>query len=179
MGPARFRSIYGVEPRFNLETDGLFWQERVMVDPETLRRLAERYPLGIATGRPRAEAWLALELMGVKDLFQCVVTDDDIREEEEARRKRTGTRPNLRKPDAYSVLAALDGLDDGMLPGAYVGDMPDDIRAARAANRQRPVLSIGCCAAAKDPVAQRKAFTESLAGLIVDDVEELAKWLLA
>ncbi|MBI4496445.1 MAG: HAD hydrolase-like protein [Chloroflexi bacterium] len=179
LGGDRFRTTYGLEPRLVLEEAGLCRRETLLVARETLTRLAERYPLGIATGRPRTEALFALEHLGVRDLFRCVITDDDIQEAEERTWQETGHRPTYRKPDPYGVLAALAGLGTPQEPGLYVGDVPDDIRAARAAGRVRPVLAVGCCAASRDREDLRQAFAVAGADLIVNDLEELVRWLLA
>ena len=179
LGHKLFQATYGVPPRFLPEEPGLCRQERLMIAPETLRRLAERFPLGIATGRPRAEALFALDLFGVRDAFRCVVTDDDALAAEEQVQRETGRRPNYRKPDPYIVLTALAGLGSPDEPGMYVGDTPDDMRTARAAGLVRPVvLAAGYCALSQDPSEMQQALAAAGADFIVDDLEELARWML-
>lgn len=179
LGGELFEATYGLEPRFVHEEAGLYRRERLLIAPETLARLAARYPLGIATGRPRAEAVSALAYFGVHHLFRCVVTEAEVQEAEERALRETGRRPSLRKPHPYLLLAALAGLggQESAL-GGYVGDTLDDIRTARAAHLTRPVLAVGCCAAAQDREETRRAFAAAGADLIVEDLEELARWLL-
>lgn len=177
LGSDLFAARYGEATRFVQEA-GLCREERLMVTPETLARLAERYPLGIATGRPGAEALFALDHFGVRNLFRVVVSDDEVLEAEERAFRDTGQRPGLRKPHPHILLAALDALGDADQPGIYVGDVPDDIRTAHAANLVRPVLAVGCCAAAQYRIAMRQAFLEAGADRVVEDLEELAHWLL-
>ena len=77
--------------------------------------------LAIATGRPREEARHALERFRIADLFAAVVTHDDVVE------------ANARgKPDPWPLQEAARriGVVDGC---AYIGDTPDDMRAAVSA----------------------------------------------
>ncbi len=123
-----------------LEGDALAWtdgtplidRERLLVAPDALAALSRRVPLAIATGRPRAEALYALSRAGVGDLFTAVVTHDCC--EEEAARRADGGR--LGKPNPWPLEEARRRLEARV--GAvervfYVGDLPDDMRAARAA----------------------------------------------
>ena len=92
-----------------------------MVDLATLVALPVRR--AIATGRPRLEAWHALDVFGLEAAFDAVVTHDDGVE---------ALQPG--KPDPWCLLEAARRLS--LPPSAtcwYVGDTPDDMRAARAA----------------------------------------------
>jgi len=69
----RFEEIYqGTE-----ESDGLRRTEGLLIDAEMLRRMAQRYKLGVVTGRPRSDAMTFLGEQGIADLFGSIVTMDD------------------------------------------------------------------------------------------------------
>lgn len=97
--------------------DGLIRSETPLVETAALERLAERFALGLVTGRPEDEARFALALMGWTTLFPVVVA----LEQSEGRGK----------PDPFPLQKALAQL--GETTGAYIGDLGDDMRAAKAA----------------------------------------------
>ena len=80
-----------------------------------MERLAARLPLGIVTGRPRAEAQWFLERTGIAHLFGTVVAMEDA----------------PAKPDPAPVRLALERL--GVRRAWMVGDTPDDMHAAAQA----------------------------------------------
>lgn len=87
--------------------------------PEALRQLkSDGWKLGVATSKLHGPAQMNLEIMGIADLFDCLVAADDVE------------RP---KPDGQSVQVAAERL--GLEPSAcfYVGDSPFDIQAGNAA----------------------------------------------
>lgn len=97
--------------------DGLIRSETPLVDTEMLERLAERFALSLVTGRPEDEARFTLGFMGWTDVFPVVVA----LEQSDGRGK----------PDPFPLLEGLRLL--GETTGAYVGDLGDDMRAAKAA----------------------------------------------
>ena len=107
--------------------DGLIRTETLLVSPQCLQRAVNRFRLGIATGRPRGEALFALEHHGIEH-FGAVVTHDDVLE---ASRRDSDVAG---KPHPWPLLEALRQLD---VPPerclGYLGDLPDDMRAATAA----------------------------------------------
>ncbi len=108
-----FQHYYLGPPRF-------IDRETLIIDPKVVRGLD--CPVGIATGRPREEATYALDRFQIASAFGALVTHDDVVE--------AGARG---KPDPWCVLEAMRrlGLSGGRT--AYVGDTPDDMRAAIAA----------------------------------------------
>ena len=80
--------------------------------------------LGIATGRPRFEAELVLKRFGILEYFDAMTTMDEVKKAELHAGK------SLRKPHPYSLLATAKHLHvtDSLL---YIGDLPDDMLAAK------------------------------------------------
>jgi HAD superfamily phosphatase len=108
---------------------GLRERERILVSRDWLERLAQRYPLGIVTGRPREEAVWFLERHGLMDFFATTVCQED----------------GPLKPDPAPVERALAEL--AVSRAWMIGDTPDDVLAASGAG----ALPIGVVAPGDDP----------------------------
>ena len=100
---------------------GLREQESLLVDPAFLRRLRDRSPIGLVTGRPRAEAIWFLDRYGLSALFDVVVAREDA----------------PLKPSPRGIRSAMETLRVGR--AWFIGDTVDDIVAAKAAG----VIPIG------------------------------------
>lgn len=103
--------------------------ERLTVPRDWLTSLAARYPLGIVTGRPRADAERFLARFDVRECFRTVVARED----------------GPLKPDAFPVATACRTL--GAARAWMLGDTPDDIASARGAG----ALGIGVVAPGDTP----------------------------
>ena len=134
---------------------GLRESEQMLVPVDVLSRLAERLPLAIVTGRPRAEAEWFLDKEKLTDLFPTVVCMED----------------GPLKPDPAPVQLARSRL--AVERAWMVGDTPDDIRAATAAG----VLPIGVVAPGPDPTASTAALRESGAATVLAAVDDLLELL--
>jgi len=121
---------------FYWKTRGLIEKEKPIFRKVTLAKLKQRgIALGIATGRPRFEAVYALKRFGLLDFFDCMTTIDEVKKAERE------TFQSLRKPHPHSILetAKKIGLKKSFL---YVGDLPDDILAAREARSAIDIHSV-------------------------------------
>ncbi len=161
LGQELFEEIYGEKPVVT-QSNGLIKQESLFISPVILRELAEELQLGIATGRPRAEAEYALRNLDIEEYFGSLVTDDDLSAAEAKG-----------KPDPWMLLEAARRLHPTPARSAYIGDTPDDIRAAKAANQVVPFLSIGCLAPAQDKEALGQRFEELGADIILNHPDRL------
>jgi len=148
----RFESFYQGEA----DRPGLWESERLLPDIELLRRLARRMPLAVVTGRPRADAGRFLEQMGIDTLVSALVCMED-------------TPP---KPDPAPLMLALQRL--GIERAWMVGDMPDDIVAAKAAG----VIPLGTVPPGDDAQASQEALIEAGAAWIIDDLGGIEELLL-
>jgi len=158
LGEPLFAEIYS-EKALVVHQPGVINRETLLVTPETLAALAQKMPLGIATGRPRAEAEVTLERLDSARYFQAMVTYDDVISAEASA-----------KPDPWSLLATAQLLSPVPAHCAYIGDTPDDIRAAKAAG----FTAVGVLATATDSAALRAQFESLGADVVIESPEELS-----
>jgi phosphoglycolate phosphatase-like HAD superfamily hydrolase len=151
---------------------GYLERERLLAPPRLLRRLAARHLLGVATGRPRAEARYFLERFGLEPCFRRVLTLEDSQREEQRIFRRQGRRVHRGKPHPFLLDALADGLGQRVERKCYVGDMPDDMRAARRSTRG--YLPFGLVQAAPDREALRQRLLAAGARWVARDFQELA-----
>ncbi len=123
LGEDHYRRIEG-RPRALVSdlVDGLIATEAWLLPESELDALPRENRLGIVTGRPRAEAHVALDRSGLGARFEVVVTHDDV-----------VTARAHGKPDPWPLQRALGLLGASADTAAYLGDQPDDMRAALAA----------------------------------------------
>ncbi|MDZ7731677.1 MAG: TIGR01548 family HAD-type hydrolase [Natrialbaceae archaeon] len=119
LGADLFRTIEDAEPE--LETRGYIHDEPILIEPGTVERLVANWPIGILTGRPEAEAAIALERAGVTVQDDHRFTMDDW---------------EGGKPDPEALVELADRLEARSV--AFVGDTLDDIRTARNAAQVDP-----------------------------------------
>ena len=131
----RFQEVYwGRKGR-----PGLIRKERPIFSASLLKKIkASGVRFGIVTGRNRLEAEFALKRFGAFKYFDRVVTIDEVHREEKKRGK------ILRKPDPWSLVKAAEFFQKESrreLTFLYVGDLPDDVRAANSAKRSLSIRS--------------------------------------
>jgi len=143
----RFESIYQGTP----QRPGLRQAETMLASPGLLESLSRRLPLGVVTGRPRADAERFLKENGVADRLSSLVCLEDAPQ----------------KPDPRPVRLALERM--GIERAWMVGDTPDDLIAARRAG----VLPLGMAApGGGDPGALTAAGAARVLGKL-DELQEL------
>ncbi|WP_435552335.1 TIGR01548 family HAD-type hydrolase [Natrinema sp. CGMCC1.2065] len=115
LGDELYRGLEGGEPDLERETPGFIHDEPVLLEPETCDRLLASWDVGVLTGRPAAEAEIALERVGLDDAvpLEHRFTMDDWEE----------GKPH---PRALTTLAERFDADSV----AFVGDTLDDVRTA-------------------------------------------------
>ena len=170
LGPSLFRSHYGQEPRFWTE-EGLIHRETLLIDPALLADLARDHILAIATGRPQPEADFPLDRFDLRKYFQTVITLDDCMLEEERILAERGERVSLGKPDPY-MLDRIPTLIGRPFEGCYyLGDMPDDMQAARAS--KTGYRGVGILFSSAEPEILRRDLLQAGATHIIDDYTAL------
>jgi len=149
-----FLEIYEGKPKGT----GTVRKEQPLVERRTLDILKSYFSLAIFTGRLRRHMVSAANRFGFYDFFKAWVCLED-------------TPQGVRKPHPFGLLLALARL--GLTKGAYVGDIPDDMRCAKAA----ALTAIGVV----PPYAgnsYEKALIDAGADVVVDSVNRLPQILL-
>ena len=154
LGSELYRELEGGEPAF--EAPGYIHDEQVLVEPETLTALD--YPLGVLTGRPAAEAEIALDRVGLSVPAEHRFTMDD---------------PAGGKPDPEALVTLADRLDADRL--AFVGDTLDDVRTAVNATTSddRTYRGVGVLTGGLSGDEGRQKLEAAGASAVLDSVDEL------
>ncbi|PSP80529.1 TIGR01548 family HAD-type hydrolase [Halobacteriales archaeon QS_4_69_225] len=160
LGAERYRRLEGAEP--DLETTGYIEDEPVLLSPATREALAA-WPLGVVTGRPAAEADIALERVGLDVPAEHRFTMDD---------------PQSGKPEPESLIALADRLDADRI--AFAGDTLDDVRTAANATEADPdreYLGVGVLTGGLDGETGREKLRRAGATTVVGSVDDLPEVL--
>jgi HAD superfamily hydrolase (TIGR01548 family) len=173
LGRSLFSAIYGIESKF-YRKEGLIHRESPLIDSAILEDLAHDHILAIATGRPRAEADFTLDRFDLRKYFQTIITLDDCTREEERIFAEHSKRISLKKPDPY-MLDQMPRLIGKAFNGCYyLGDMPDDMQAARSS--KTGFHGIGVILAAPDRQNLRKDLLQAGADHIISDCKALSSF---
>jgi len=157
LGSERYRELENEEP--DIDAPGLIENETVLVAPETLAELSDRYDLGVVTGRPAGEAAIALERAGLDLSDDLVFTMDS-------------AEPGKPEPDALIALAERFGAERI----AYAGDTLDDVRTvhnARETDPSRTYYAVGVLTGGLTGEEGRRKFRRVDADAVVETVDEL------
>jgi HAD superfamily hydrolase (TIGR01509 family) len=123
---------------------------------EAVRRIGARWPLGLASSSNRPLIDLALELMGVADLFRVTVSSEEVERGKPA-------------PDVYLEAARRLGVRPKNV--VAIEDSANGIRAAKAAGMLVIAIPNPHFPPPDDVLAQADLVLESLAELTPDAVE--------
>ena len=167
----KFTPCYHLRPLF-YPGRGYYLREKMIIPRLVLSTLQKKLRLGIASGRPRFEAELALKRFRLFSYFDSVVTLDDCLEEEDRILRLTGKRIRCSKPHPYPLLRAIHEIGLSHPQCGYVGDVVDDMQAAHAARKKGPVLAIGFISDEKDR-ATEKALVQAGADQVMRHPKEL------
>jgi HAD superfamily hydrolase (TIGR01509 family) len=123
---------------------------------EAVRRIGARWPLGLASSSNRPLIDLALEEMGVADLFRATVSSEEVERGKPA-------------PDVYLEAARRLGVAPGR--AAAVEDSESGIRSAQAAGMRVVAIPNRHFPPGEDALSLANVRLESLAELSLDVVE--------
>ena len=168
----QFGPYYRFRPIFSAGK-GLYEQERLLISKNILSILRRKIRMGIASGRPRYEAELALKRFHLRPYFDSVVTLDECTEEENRIFRSTGKRRKCSKPSPYSILRVIEEIGVSNPRSGYVGDVVDDMEAARAAKKYLEMLAIGFIAGHRHRRAARESLLKAGADRVIEDPKEL------
>jgi HAD superfamily hydrolase (TIGR01548 family) len=161
LGSDLYRDLEGGDP--DTDRPGFIHDEPVLLDAETRAALFERFGVGVLTGRPAAEADIALERVGLDLPRNHRVTMDD---------------PEPGKPAPDGLLTLADRLDATAV--AFLGDTLDDIETARnaaAADPDRDYFGVGALTGGLTGTAGRERYREAGADAVVESVTDLPSLL--
>ena len=157
LGSERYRELEGTEP--DLDEPGFINDEPVLIAPETVETLTDRYAVGVVTGRPAAEAAIALDRVGL-DLSD--------------RHRITMDSAVAGKPDPEGLILLADRLDANAV--VFVGDTLDDVRTAHnaaAADADRVYYGVGALTGGLTGEDGRRKYEQVGADAIVETVNDL------
>ena len=160
LGADLFRDLEGGDPPF--EAPGYIHDEPVLLRPETLDALGDR-ELGVVTGRPSAEADIALDRV-------ALTVDDDHRF--------TMDDWDDGKPHPAALMTVAERL--GATSVVFVGDTLDDVKTALnadAADQERVYYGVGVLSGGLSGDDGRQKFAEIGAAAVVDDVNDVPELL--
>lgn len=164
-------------PRLFCKGKGLYLQERLIIPRNILSSLRKRFRLGIASGRPRFEAELALKRFRLSPYFDSVVTLDECLEEQDRILQSASKRVNLLKPHPYSLLRVAQETGIHHPRCGYVGDVVDDMLAARAARKELDILAVGFLHGRKKDETVKDSLLKAGADLIIENPRGLLQAL--
>jgi len=163
LGPGLYRELEGGDPDapgIDPDEGGFIHDEPTLIDAEARDELLERFDVGVLTGRPAAEADIALERAGLDLPDAAVFTMDS-------------DHPGKPEPDA--LLALADRFDADAL--AFVGDTLDDVRTAVNARetdaRNREFHGVGVLTGGLAGEEGRRKFRRAGAEVVLDGVNDL------
>jgi HAD superfamily hydrolase (TIGR01548 family) len=170
LGRDLFRTTYGIAPKIYFES-GLIENETLLLPMGFFERLAAENVLAIATGRPGNEAGHPLNRFGIKIFFVRVYTHDDCVRAEEKIFHDKGRRVSLGKPDPYMLDAVAEDTGESFDKCYYIGDMPDDMLAAKRS--KFGYVGVGVTFSAENKKDLKEALAKAGADHIADDAEAL------
>ncbi|MFB6310669.1 MAG: HAD family hydrolase, partial [Salinirussus sp.] len=130
-----------------------------IISSDTVDRLRSKWAIGVLTGRPAAEAEIALQRAGLGDLEPNVrFTMDD---------------PTAGKPDPEPLIALADRLGADAL--VFVGDTLDDVRTVVNADDidERKFYGIGVLTGGLKGERGRTAFKQAGADAVLDSINDV------
>jgi phosphoglycolate phosphatase-like HAD superfamily hydrolase len=175
LGKALFEATYGVPARF-YHDEGFIHREKLLIDPGVLDALGKNNLLAIATGRPRAEADYPLDHFDLRKYFFKILTLEDCLEEEERLAKKEGKPVSLSKPDPFMLDAIAVEPKKPVDAYFYIGDMPDDMLAAKRS--EAGYKGIGLVMSAPDRAGLKNELQRAGADYIIEDFHQLTLLLL-
>ena len=157
LGSDLYEELEDDEP--TMDTRGYINDEPVLVDPETLQAFQADWAVGVVTGRPKAEAEIALDRVGLDLPDEHRFTMDDWEEG---------------KPHPRALVALAERLDAERV--VFVGDTLDDIETAlnaREADPERTYYGVGVLTGGLTGESGREAYENHGADLVVDSINDL------
>jgi phosphoglycolate phosphatase-like HAD superfamily hydrolase len=162
-------------PAFFYRGTGYHLREKLLIPRKILKSLHKKYRLGIATGRPRFEAELALKRFQIGACFDTMVALDECQAEERRILETSGRRVKCTKPHPYALLRAVQEMGLSGRRCGYVGDTVDDMRAARSARKNLDITAIGFLKDRRDRDVQKNLLLGAGAKYVIERPDDLLR----
>lgn len=169
----KFSSHYHLQPLF-YKGRGYYQREKLLIPRKILSSIRKKARLGIASGRTRFEAELALQKFKLSTYFDVLITLDECEEEEKRIFQLQGKRVKCSKPSPYPILRAVRELGLRQPKCGYVGDVVDDMWSARSAKKELEILAIGFIPHPKES-HRKESLIKAGADLVVEDPKDLLR----
>jgi HAD superfamily hydrolase (TIGR01548 family) len=160
LGADLYRELEGGEPDASPDHDGFIHDEPTIVTEATIEDLTGRFDVGVVTGRPKAEADIALSRVGLSLPDEHVFTMDS---------------PLPGKPDPAQLVELADRLDSESV--LFIGDTLDDVKTAVRAREidtdTRTYHGAGVLTGGLTGGSGREKFREAGADAVLDSVNDL------
>jgi phosphoglycolate phosphatase-like HAD superfamily hydrolase len=166
LGSDLFEQIYK-QPPVTVQTSGYIDKESLLIDTDILIGISKQIPLALISNRPQIEVNYVLQSQNIATYFQAIVSLDDVRE-----------AGGKLVPDPWPLLEAIRRIYPTPVHSAFIGTTPDDMEAARAANKIEPFTTIACLAGAHDKEALRQEFEKLKANIILGHPNNLRDLIL-
>lgn len=166
-----FSSHYHLQPLF-YKGKGYYRREKLLIPRRIFSSLRKKVRLGIASGRTRFEAELALQRFKLSNYFDSLVTLDECVEEEKRFLQLKGKRVKCSKPSPYPILRAIQEIGLHQPKCGYVGDVVDDVLAARSAKKKLDILAIGFISHSRER-HMKESLIKAGADLVLEDPKDL------
>ena len=157
LGSELYRDIEGGEPAF--DAPGYINDEPKLVSEATLDTLQQRYQVGVVTGRPAAEADIAMDRVGLDIPDEHRFTMDDWEQG---------------KPHPQALLTLAERFDVRRV--SFAGDTLDDIQTAVNADDEDPervYYGVGVLTGGLTGEDGRATYASAGASAVVENVEDL------
>jgi HAD superfamily hydrolase (TIGR01548 family) len=170
LGSDLFKATYNLSPQF-YHKQGFNHREQLLIDKRLIEELAKNNILAIATGRPRAEADYPLEHFGIRKYFASVMALEDCLEEEARVLQAEAKKVSLSKPHPFMLDTIAADCKHPAAECFYVGDMPDDMIAAKKSAAGYKAL--GLIMSAPDKQSLEKELRRAGADTIIENFKQL------
>jgi HAD superfamily hydrolase (TIGR01548 family) len=172
----KFTSYYHL-PRLFYRGKGYHLAEKPLISKNILTTLSKKTRMGIASGRPRFEAELVLNRFRLLTYFDSVVTLDECEMEEHRIFHSSGIKVKLSKPHPYSILRTVQEIGILNPQCGYVGDVVDDILAARAAKKGLSILAIGFLSGRRNRKVMKQSLLHAGADVLIGNPKGLLQFI--
>ena len=161
LGSELYRELEGGEPAF--DAPGYINDEPKLVSPETLSALQRRYAVGVVTGRPAAEADIAMARVGLDVPDEHRFTMDNWEQG---------------KPHPHALVTLAERFDAERI--AFAGDTLDDVQTAVNADAEDPdrvYYGVGVLTGGLTGEDGRQTYAANGASAVIESVEALPELL--